>query len=97
MSKFNGPLHIGPYDLSGSLGHPGELDHPSLSKALKKVKSACARAGTTMGYHAVDPDPLKTKNLIKNGYKFIADSADFLLLSGAVQYGIANIKKDTII
>ena len=29
---------IGPYDLSGSYGHPGKIDHPEVSKACNTVQ-----------------------------------------------------------
>ena len=32
---------IGPYDISGSLGVPGQLDHPEVINASIKVIKAC--------------------------------------------------------
>ena len=32
---------IGPYDLSGSLGVSGELDHPLVKESINKVIEAC--------------------------------------------------------
>ena len=32
---------IGPYDISGSLGVPGQLEHPLVQSACKKVVNAC--------------------------------------------------------
>ena len=34
---------IGPYDISGSLGVPGELNHPKVVEASKKVIKACEK------------------------------------------------------
>ena len=34
---------IGPYDMSGSFGVPGEVDHPEVMKACKKVVDACRK------------------------------------------------------
>jgi 2-keto-3-deoxy-L-rhamnonate aldolase RhmA len=42
---------IGPFDLSQSLGIPGELDHPRLAEAYERVIAACARHGVAPGAH----------------------------------------------
>lgn len=40
---------VGPYDLSGSLGVPGQLNHPDLRAACAKVVAACKRKGVPCG------------------------------------------------
>ena len=35
---------VGPFDLSASLGHPGELDHPEVTEAIARVAEACLAA-----------------------------------------------------
>ena len=40
---------IGPYDLSGSMGHPGELDYPEVRTAIERVLEAGRRAGKSGG------------------------------------------------
>jgi 2-dehydro-3-deoxyglucarate aldolase len=87
---------VGPYDLSGSLGCIGDLEHNSVDIALLKVEKACAKRGMTMGYHVVNPDPLKVKSLIEKGYRFIAYSADFLLLNSATKLGMSKIKSNIV-
>ena len=83
---------VGPYDLSGSLGCVGELEHDLVNNALNIVESACAKKKIAIGYHVVDPNPLKVKKFIKKGYRFIAYSTDFLLLSSSVKLGVNSIK-----
>ena len=34
---------VGPYDISGSLGFPGQTDHPKVIEASKKVITACEK------------------------------------------------------
>jgi len=41
-------LAIGPYDLSGSLGCLGNLDHPDFASALAQLRSAASQAGKPM-------------------------------------------------
>lgn len=40
---------IGPADLSVSLGHPGERDHPDVQDAIETVRVACLEAGVPVG------------------------------------------------
>jgi 4-hydroxy-2-oxoheptanedioate aldolase len=42
-------LFIGPYDLSQSLGVPGEVDHPLVEGKMRDIVSRCARGGVIVG------------------------------------------------
>jgi 2-dehydro-3-deoxyglucarate aldolase len=44
-----GFVFIGPFDLSVSLGHPGELDHPDVEAAVETVRSKAVDAGVPVG------------------------------------------------
>lgn len=55
---------IGPYDLSASLGKPGEIDHPLVQKAINKIVSSCTTANISMGFFGVSAEavlPYKEK------------------------------------
>ncbi len=55
---------IGPYDLSASLGKPGEIDHPLVQKAINKIISTCKAADVSMGFFGVSAEavlPYKDK------------------------------------
>lgn len=71
---------IGPYDLSGSLGIPGQYNEPIVKEALKKVEDVCNARKFSMGYHVIDPniELVKEKNGV--GYNFIAFSTDFFFM-----------------
>ena len=63
---------VGPYDLSASLGRPGEVDHPIVQSAIEKIIGACQNANITMGIFGVSADavmPYKEKgfNLLTVG------------------------------
>src|SRR5262249_46378217 len=47
----------GPYDMSGSLGIPGQLDHPRVTEACARVIESCRRLGKGCGTQLVDPTP----------------------------------------
>jgi 2-dehydro-3-deoxyglucarate aldolase len=71
---------IGPYDLSGSLGAPGQFDHPEMIRALDRVKKITKKMNALSGFHSVPPDPEAFQDKIKEGYKFLAYSLDSLML-----------------
>jgi 2-dehydro-3-deoxyglucarate aldolase len=71
---------IGPYDLSGSLGIPGQYNEPVVIEALKKVERICAEKNVSMGYHVIEPDIELVKAKQAAGYNFIAFSTDFLFM-----------------
>ena len=71
---------IGPYDLSGSLGIPGNYNEPIVQDALRKVEQICLAHKKTMGFHVIEPDSALVIEKQKAGYNFIAFSTDFLFL-----------------
>ncbi len=71
---------IGPYDLSGSYGVPGQLDHPLVKEAAKKVIAACAKHGRSCGTQLVDPDAAQRDAAFKDGFNFIVLSSDLFAL-----------------
>ena len=72
---------IGPYDLSGSLGMPGEFNDPKVIEALERVKEAVEKVDIISGFHVVPPEPDQLKEKIDEGYRFLAYSLDSLFLA----------------
>ncbi|MDR2726382.1 MAG: aldolase [Deltaproteobacteria bacterium] len=71
-------LFIGPYDLSASLGIPGQVEHPLLLAAMDKTLALAQKAGVALGFFVDDiPTAIKWKN---RGIRYIAFSADVSLL-----------------
>ena len=71
---------IGPYDLSGSLGVPGDFDHPEVLAALKKVEQTCQQRRIALGMHVIQPDYRQVTEKVARGYSFIGFSLDVLFL-----------------
>ena len=74
---------VGPYDLSGSLGVPGQFDHPDVVEALQHVKTVAKEKNALSGFHIIQPDPILVAEKENEGYKFIALSLDILYLGNA--------------
>lgn len=73
---------IGPYDLSCSLAVPGQLQHPSVEAAKRRVVEATAAHGLIPGIHLVHPATAAAEvdQCIGEGYRFIALGTDILFL-----------------
>ena len=71
---------IGPYDLSGSLGIPGQIDSELVEKESQKVVESCKRHHKACGIHIVDPSNESIRSALDNGYTFLALSSDVFML-----------------
>lgn len=83
---------IGPYDLSGSLGTPGEYERKEVVEALSVFKKACIAGNKSMGFHVIDPDHEKLKDKIEEGYTFLAFSTDFFFMSSKAEGEMEKLK-----
>ncbi|MDD2762775.1 MAG: aldolase/citrate lyase family protein [Opitutaceae bacterium] len=84
---------VGPYDLSGSLGLPGEFTHPEMLKAQAEIRRVAARhPEIAAGYHIVQPQPKLVAEKVGEGYRFIAYSTDMILLGEACRGGMSQIR-----
>lgn len=71
---------LGPYDISGSLGVPGKLDHPEVIKASRKVIDACKRAGKSCGTQLSDPTRENIQALFDLGHTYAILGSDLFVL-----------------
>jgi 2-dehydro-3-deoxyglucarate aldolase len=83
---------VGPYDLSGSLGIPGDFEDPHMKKAMAKIRSASKISGKAAGIHIIEPDVQQLKSCIKEGYRFIAYSLDIRMLDYTCRSGLQSIR-----
>ena len=83
---------IGPYDLSGSLGVPGQFEHPDFLKAMERVKEVATQMKMAGGIHIIEPEVEQLKQRIDEGYRFIAYSVDIRMLEVSCRVGIESIK-----
>ena len=71
---------IGPYDLSGSLGAPGDFNSAAFQSCMSKVTDALRGAPVPGGAHVVHPDRSQLTKLIADGYKFLVYGVDEIFL-----------------
>lgn len=75
---------IGKYDLSSSLGCPGEIDHPEVINAISKVKQSCQKHKCSLGIHQVEPNPSLIDSYINDGFNFIFYGTDFRFIRASL-------------
>jgi len=83
---------VGPYDLSASLGKPGEFDDPDVLRALDKIMEVASIIDTVAGIHVIPPDPEEVNKKIVEGYRFIAFSLDTLFIGEVCRSGLKSIR-----
>lgn len=83
---------IGPYDLSTSLGIPGEFEHPDFRAVLDKIHHISKEMDTIMGTHVVMPDVSAAKKKIEEGYRLIAFGTDTLFLGQSCRRGLRALR-----
>ncbi len=71
---------IGPYDLSGSLGIAGQLQHPRVTGACERIIEACRRHGKACGTQLIDPTREGVKAAFDSGYTFVVLASDVFIL-----------------
>ena len=84
---------IGPYDLSASLGVPGQFDHPQMIDALNRINSTIDKTTKYKGFHVVQPNADEAFAKIDEGYSFIAFGVDFLFLGEHCRDSLKTLKE----
>ncbi len=83
---------IGPYDLSGSLGKPGDYNSTEVKKALREYEKIVMNHQKFVGFHVINPDYKLVIDKINNGYNFIGFSLDTIFLGSIIRDELKKIK-----
>lgn len=71
---------VGPYDLSASIGKPGDFASKDFTDLMTKIGDIVKNSTVRMGMHVVDPVQSKLTQAIDEGNCFIAYGIDALFL-----------------
>lgn len=85
---------IGPYDLSGSMGYPGEFERDDVKEAVNHVLERCKAHNIPSGFHVVDTDPKKLKLKIDQGCTFLAYGIDYFFMRDAAMSGMKKLQEE---
>lgn len=83
-------LWVGHYDLTNSMGIPGQFDHPDYLAALDRVAAAAAAANKHAGFMAGSRD--EAAMLIERGFSVLAYGGDLWVYQDALRAGIREVR-----
>ena len=63
-------LWLGHFDLTNSMGIPGEFDHPDYLAAVARIVAACDRQGKPAGFLATDER--SARDAVARGFRMLA-------------------------
>lgn len=82
-------LFIGPYDLSGSYGVVGQMDHPHVMNGRRRVLEAARKAGIAAGIHLVKATEAIFQKAVDDGFTFVCLDGDIIFLDRAARNSFA--------
>ena len=85
---------VGPYDLSGSLGVPGNFEHDGMLEAMDRIKETVSGSDKPGGVHIIEPEESEITRLQKEGYRFVAYSLDIRILDAVSRKGVNKAKEN---
>ncbi len=85
---------LGPYDLSGSLGHLGEVEHPEVVAALEHVIARAKAAGKFVG-SGMGADPDYAIRMGKRGVQWVQMGGDYGYLAAFID-GVTKRVRDQL-
>ncbi|WP_020576536.1 HpcH/HpaI aldolase family protein [Actinopolymorpha alba] len=83
-------LWVGHYDLTNSMGIPGEFDHPDYLAALDRVAKAAQAHGKAAGFMA--GSLREASMLVERGFRILAYGGDLWVYQDALRVGIGAVK-----
>ncbi len=82
---------IGPYDLSGSMGLLGQVQHPRVQEAIERVLAAGKKANLPVGIFGITAEEVNT--YLDAGFKAILVGVDAALLASAARQLLDQIRR----
>ncbi|HIY65011.1 MAG TPA: 2-dehydro-3-deoxyglucarate aldolase [Candidatus Agrococcus pullicola] len=84
-------LFIGPADLAGSMGHPGNPSHPDVVAAVDGVIDAVSAVGKPVGVNAFNP--ADADRVVGRGAEFVFVSADVTLMAQGSDAAVTSFRE----
>ena len=84
-------VFVGPYDLSASMGKPGQINDPEVQAAIGRVRQAALNAGVKLGIYC--SDAASARSCLRQGYTLIGLSTDLNYLVEAAAAALSAARK----
>lgn len=83
-------IFLGPYDLSQSLGIPGQVNHPLVRSTMEQVVKACRRADVATGVYADSVEAVR--HWVDLGVQYIAIGVDTAMIYNLTYKMVAELR-----
>jgi 2-keto-3-deoxy-L-rhamnonate aldolase RhmA len=83
-------VFVGPFDLSGSMGKPGQINDPEVQSAIRSVIEACEKRDIARCIYA--HTPAHARAYLAQGYRVISLCTDYILLARAAAQALKEAK-----
>ena len=83
---------IGPYDLSASMGIPGDFSNKLFISVVNDIVKIASKFNLKKGIHLIEPDKKMFYEKVKEGFNMIAYSLDIRMLDVASRDIISEIR-----
>ncbi|MHB1130942.1 MAG: HpcH/HpaI aldolase family protein [Chloroflexota bacterium] len=87
-------VFVGPYDLSQSLGQPGQVNMPEVQAAISEALRTIIASPLTAGSHALSP--AHARLLIQSGVRYVTLGTDYLYLLHGCRNSLADARRPEI-
>lgn len=84
-------VFVGPWDLSASLGKPGQVEDPAVLAAIERVRAACQQRGMPLSVFANGVE--SARRYLAQGFTLIANGMDIWLMAEAAQNMVRGIRQ----
>jgi 2-keto-3-deoxy-L-rhamnonate aldolase RhmA len=85
-------IFVGPYDLSGSMGLLGQLDHPEVIAAIERVRNACAASDKPFGIFCGSLDRAKAE--AARNTNLIVCATDLMLMTSTATKHLTGLRNN---
>ena len=83
-------LWIGHFDLTNSMGIPGQFTHPDYLAAVKRVVAACNQRGKAAGFMCADVEGGRA--MLEQGFRILAYWGDVWIFQDGLRRGIEGLR-----
>jgi len=83
-------IFVGPFDLSASMGIPGQFEKAEFQEALRHIQQVCAQAGKPSIIYAANEQ--KVKEGFAMGFDSVTYSMDALILAEAYKAAVEKLR-----
>jgi 2-dehydro-3-deoxyglucarate aldolase/4-hydroxy-2-oxoheptanedioate aldolase len=83
-------IWLGHFDLTNSLGVPGQFDHPSYTRGVEDIVAAARRHGKAAGFMALDET--WGRDYLARGFNIIAYGLDHIIFQRGLSAGLSALR-----